>query len=57
MTRTAPTELINRWRLEKCGDTHPPSSLEHARFLMSTHAGHGGCHRYLDGLSYATAVM
>lgn len=57
MSPVASAELINQWRMEKCDDAQPPVSIEHARFLLSTHAGHGGCHRYLDGLSYVAAVM
>ncbi|WP_157224225.1 hypothetical protein [Nocardia paucivorans] len=56
MTPVAPADQINRWRMEKCEDRIPPSSIEHARFELTFHAGHG-CQRFLDGLAYSTAVM
>ncbi|WP_157228972.1 hypothetical protein [Nocardia brevicatena] len=56
MTPIAPVELINRWRMEKCDDRVPSVSIEPARFALSFHAGHG-CRRFLDGLTYSSAVV
>lgn len=56
MIPVAPVEQINRWRMEKCDDRVPPVSIEHARFALSFHAGHG-CRRFLDGLAYFSAAV
>nr|WP_176220335.1 hypothetical protein [Nocardia donostiensis] len=57
MIANATPEQTNRWHMQKCGDHGSPENLEHARYLLSTHAGHGGCRRYLDGLAYTAAMM
>ncbi|WP_157228920.1 hypothetical protein [Nocardia brevicatena] len=56
MIAAASADLVNRWRMEKCHDHIAPAGIEHARFLLSFHAGHGCC-RFLDGLAYTSAVM
>jgi len=49
----APTYQLNRWRLQKCDDTYI-CGLEHARFSLTAHGGHGGCALYLAALRRAS---
>jgi hypothetical protein len=46
----APADQLNRWRMQKCGDIHI-SGLEHARFALTTHGGHGGCRLFFAALT------
>lgn len=55
MNAVAPAETRNRWRLQKCSDSYI-NDLEHARFAMTFHAGHGGCQQYLTALGYGSVV-
>lgn len=55
MIAVAPTYQLNRWRMQKCCDTYI-SGLEHARFAMTAHAGHGGCALYLAALRRTSGV-
>lgn len=56
MNAVAPTYQLNRWRLQKCDDTYI-SGLEHARFAMTTHGGHGGsCALFLAALQRTSVV-
>ncbi len=59
MSRDAlPATVLARWqtRALDCADTPAVEDVEHARYLLSSHAGHGGCEQYLTALSYGAVV-
>lgn len=50
MNAVAPPYQLNRWRLQKCDDSFI-SGLEHARFALTAHGGHGGCRLFFAALT------
>jgi hypothetical protein len=56
MSPAAAPDTLDRWRAQPCTNTMI-ESIEHARFGMSMHGGHGpGCEFYLAALERASAV-
>lgn len=47
-----PADLRDNWRAQSCDDT-TINGLDHARFALSTHAGHG-CAQFDAAMSRAT---
>ncbi|WP_345498723.1 hypothetical protein [Nocardia callitridis] len=58
MNVVAPAAVRSRWAINAADCYSRPNveSLEHARYLMSAPAGHGGCPQYLGALAYGSAV-
>ncbi|MGQ4598344.1 hypothetical protein [Nocardia sp. R6R-6] len=56
----ATREQIGRWELRSrdCKQAVCVEGQEHARYLLSAHAGHGGeCQPYQDALSAVSAAL
>lgn len=58
MNAVATAEVRARWAIAAahCGTTPAVEGMEHARYLLSAHAGHGGCEQYMTALAYGSVV-
>ena len=59
MNAIATAETLSRWaiRAADCTITSDVEGIEHSRYLLSAHAGHGGCAQYLTAMAYESVVM
>ncbi len=59
MNAIAAPEVLSRWaiRAADCTITPDVEGIEHSRYLLSAHAGHGGCAQYLGAMGYESVVM
>ncbi|GAA5047630.1 hypothetical protein [Nocardia callitridis] len=59
MNAVAAPNVLTRWAIQAAHCTARPQieSMEHARYVMSAHAGHGGCPQYLGALAYGSAAL
>lgn len=58
MIAVAPADVRARWdnTAQNCDTTPAVEGMEHARYLLSFHAGHGGCEQYMTALAYGSVV-
>lgn len=58
MSLVASPDVLARWqtRALDCALTPAVEDIDHARYILSIHGGHGGCEQYLTALAYG-AVM
>ncbi|WP_040783413.1 hypothetical protein [Nocardia pneumoniae] len=58
MIAVATAETRARWEttVADCTSTPAVEGIEHARYLLSAHSGHGGCEQYLTALAYVSVV-
>ena len=59
MNAIATPEAQTRWaiRAADCTVTPDVEGIEHSRYLLSAHAGHGGCAQFLAAMAYESVVM
>lgn len=58
MIAVATAETRARWEITvaDCTSTPAVEGMEHARYLLSAHSGHGGCEQYMTALAYGSVV-
>lgn len=58
MIPVASRETLGRWqtRAHNCASTPAVEDIAHARYLLGSHAGHGGCEQYVTALAYGAVV-
>ena len=51
-------DVLARWQVhgQNCTATPALDGMKHARYLLTTHAGHGGCEQYMAALAYGSGV-
>lgn len=54
MNAVAPARVLDLWRLQPCDD-QLIAGIEHARFALTTHAGHG-CIQFHAALRHSSEV-
>ncbi|WP_228002448.1 hypothetical protein [Nocardia australiensis] len=56
MSAVITRDVLTRWVIRGAHCTTAPEveSAEHARYLLSAHAGHGGCTQFLGALAYGS---
>ncbi|WP_406234884.1 hypothetical protein [Nocardia sp. NBC_01009] len=55
MIAVAAPDVLDRWRQQPCDDTHV-ENIEHARFALTAHSGHG-CTQFDAALRHVSRVL
>lgn len=58
MNAIVTADVLARWQTRSldCAASPAVEGMEHARYLLSAHAGHGGCEQYMTALAYGSVV-
>ncbi|WP_159840234.1 MULTISPECIES: hypothetical protein [Nocardia] len=56
MSPVAAPDTLDRWRAQPCTNAMI-ESIEHARFGMDLHGGHGGCEFFMAALKRLSVVL
>lgn len=56
MSPVAAPDTLDRWRAQPCANAMI-ESIEHARFGMDLHGGHGGCEFFMAALKRLSVAL